>query len=669
MSMCDTGDAAAGVGEGAGRVATAHLDVRQQLTLSVLWFCVNFQSAALVPLVLPVQILLFFPAVKAGDAQQAVLLSWLATAAGVLAVLISPLVGALSDRTRGPLGRRRPYIAAGEVILLAAAVVLAAPRTIVLLLMGLLLFQVGANVLTAGYQGLLPDQVPFAQRGEASGWVGLMTILGNACSLGFAAVLLGQVASGSDTAIIRQGTLLFYGVSGVVLVLGVLVTLVGVHERPLVARARRTGGSVRARLAADWIGPWRSHSFRWVFLTRASVMLGLMLFMTYIEFYFANVGQGTSFVGETATLAVLALVGAASSALALGILSDRVGRVALVCFASCCMALAALAFVVAPGEVPLWPLGLLFGVGYGAYSSVDWALAVDVLPSADAAGKDMGLWSTATSLPNVLAPLAGGVVFFVAGKFGATAIGYRAVFALAALSMLAGGAFILVVRDSVGRPRRRRAGRRLRLGWRLAFRTGNGRARGFLRFWPFWERVTQLVNRQVAIPGPTYGLFKVEFAHFRGRSITLPDGTLVQSGARVAELHIQNKVLPDLASRRGAFELARMMAGDLTALAEWTERDDFPERVTAIYGFTILGRAARRFGFTVRERPHTVRSRLDRFFLTGLLALYNPDGVERLRQGTTYGSYPVEVWMSRGELRRRYGSAVIRVGVAPAPLE
>jgi MFS family permease len=656
--MRDMHDAADAAPAGAVRFGV-RLSVRQQLTLSILWFCVNFQSAALLPVVLPVQILPFFPQGSAGDAQQALLLSWLATAGGILALFIPPLVGSLSDRTTGAWGRRRPYIAAGELFLVLGAVVLAAPRGVAFLLAGLLIFQVGGSTLTAGYQGLLPDQVPQGQRGEASGYIGLMTILGNACSLGFAALLLGQVSAvgalAADASIIQRGSLLFYALTGLVLALGVMVTLVGVHEKPLIASIRLgSGATLRQRLTADWIGPWRSHNFRWVFLTRASVMLGLSLFMTYIEFYFAKVEHTTSFVGETAGLAVLALVGAATSALALGILSDRVGRVVLVCFASVCMALAALAFVVLPPGTPLWPLGLLFGVGYGAYSSVDWALAVDVLPAAEAAGKDMGLWSTATTLPGVLAPLVGGLVFIVVGFFGQTALAYRAVFALAALSMLGGAAFILVVRDTVGAPRRVH-GRRLHVGWRLAFRTGAGRAHGFLRFWPFWERVTLLVNRQTAIPKAPYGLLKAQFARHHGRAITLPDGTVVRSGDRIAELHIQNHLLPNLASHRGIWELARMFAGDLGALAAWAERPDFPAGVKAAYGFTILGRGAARLGFTLRERPHTLRSWLDGFFLTGLLALYSPRGVDRLRQGTTYGSYPVEIWMSRGELRRRYG--------------
>ena len=53
-------------------------------------------------------------------------------------------------------------------------------------------------------------------------------------------------------------------------------------------------------------------------------------------------------------------------------------------------------------------IGAVFGIGYGAYTSVDWALATDVLPNMDDAAKDMGIWHIALTVPQLIAtPLAG----------------------------------------------------------------------------------------------------------------------------------------------------------------------------------------------------------------------------------------------------------------------
>src|SRR5262249_33210574 len=186
---------------------------RQHLTLSVLWFALNLQSAALLPIVLPVQILPIVAPGEVGSTQQAAILSILSTVSALIA-MAAPLAGALSDRTTSVWGRRRPYIMAGALLLLLGASVLATPRRVAFLLAGLVLFQLGGTVCTAGYLGLLPDLVPQAQRGEASGYIGLMTILGNVCSLGIAALLLGQVTSGAATGTIHRGVLVYYTLTG-----------------------------------------------------------------------------------------------------------------------------------------------------------------------------------------------------------------------------------------------------------------------------------------------------------------------------------------------------------------------------------------------------------------------------------------------------------------------
>ena len=51
-----------------------------------------------------------------------------------------------------------------------------------------------------------------------------------------------------------------------------------------------------------------------------------------------------------------------------------------------------------------------FGIGYGAYMSVDMALTTEVLPPTDKAGKFMGIWSTMGVLAQVIGVTIGGVI-------------------------------------------------------------------------------------------------------------------------------------------------------------------------------------------------------------------------------------------------------------------
>jgi MFS family permease len=437
-------------------VKVPQLSHTKQLILNFLWFPLNAETAALLPIVIPTQLLLFVPSSQVGSAEQATVLSWLVVAASIVSLLMPPFIGALSDRTRGKLGRRRPYLLAGGLLLVASTPLLVNASTIVDFLAGLALLHGGMNLINSAYQSLVPDRVPQEQRGMASGYVGGLTILGSVASLALAAYLLGGVNQHAFNAeMVRHNAGIYYIVTASLMTLGILITVLGVHEIPYRRTSRsvereRTVAAFAWRLVHHWVEPWRKYNFTLVFLTRTAIMLGLAMFMTYVEYYFARVQNVTNFVATTALIAVLALGGGVISGVLSGVLSDRMKRRApVVCVATLFMAATSFAFVVASGKLGfwLWPLGVLFGLGYGAFSSVDWALTIDALPSLKEAGKHLGLWNASNTIPAIIAPLLGGSIISMAGGHGHLELGYRLVFACATVFLLLAAIGILFVRE------------------------------------------------------------------------------------------------------------------------------------------------------------------------------------------------------------------------------
>ena len=128
-----------------------------------------------------------------------------------------------------------------------------------------------------------------------------------------------------------------------------------------------------------------------------------------------------------------------------GYLSDRIRRRRIFVYLSSGLqaAVSTILLFSLVSDLPLvYGLGIVFGAGYGAYSSVDWAMACDVLPERErSAAKDMALFHVAYTLPQVVAPALLAPVLFVLNRSGGSALGlatggnlgYRVVFASAAI--------------------------------------------------------------------------------------------------------------------------------------------------------------------------------------------------------------------------------------------
>ena len=104
-------------------------------------------------------------------------------------------------------------------------------------------------------------------------------------------------------------------------------------------------------------------------------------------------------------------------------------------------------------------VGVFFGFGFGAYTSVDWALGTDVLPDKAEAGKDMSVWHISMVLPQQIGPILAATVILerfarpkeiIDGKLTATygVTGYLVVLAAAAVCFFLSGILVRKVKGS-----------------------------------------------------------------------------------------------------------------------------------------------------------------------------------------------------------------------------
>lgn len=392
----------------------------QHLRLASFWFGLYFLYTPIGTSLVPDQVDALVP-----KERQALAIGVLLGIGAFFAMAVPPFIGRWSDRVTTRFGRRRPFIVAGTAGTAVSLVVMAIAPDYPLYVIGYCLVQLFANGAGAAYSGVIPDVVPEEDVGTASGWLAVMVLVGSAGGL-----LANVVFAGIG---VKRLT---YVAIGVVLCLTLLPTLKAARgegskpplppdPRPLRERAR------------DFFAPLRGGDFAWVVATRLINAAGIAAVTPFtLNFFRDVVGVGNPDVFNPIWYLVV-LVFAGPFGYVGGRLSDRIGRKRFVYWSGGLQAAVAFVFIVlyphSAGVVLL--LGAVYGVGYGLYNAVDWALAVDTLPDREHSAKDMGLFHIALTLPGNVVPFLAGVTLDRINAGGGTQ-GYRVVFGSAAVFFL-----------------------------------------------------------------------------------------------------------------------------------------------------------------------------------------------------------------------------------------
>ncbi|WP_283136445.1 MFS transporter [Rhizohabitans arisaemae] len=344
---------------------------------------------------------------------------------GVVGILSNPLVGRISDITRGRLGRRRPWLIAGLIVIVPAALGTGGATSVVELTLWWSFLQLGANMLMAPLTATIPDLVPPARRGLASACLGI--------SWAFAPVLgtaVHSLTGDADatypvlTVLITAAYLLF------------ILTLRGDRTQPAgirpAARERRRRGDRDLTLA--WL-------HRFLFALGQNVAISYLFFYLQDVIRYETLHPGRSTDDGVLILTAIYAPCVVVAALVAGVLSDRAHRHKVyIVGATVVFAGGTLFGAFTANWEGVLLLSALTGIGFGAYEAVSMAMVIHLLPDEERRARDLSLVNVATLIAIAVGPTVAASLIHQAG--------YLLMFVGAGGAVLASGLVVTLIRGA-----------------------------------------------------------------------------------------------------------------------------------------------------------------------------------------------------------------------------
>lgn len=349
------------------------------------------------------------------------LLSMAALGGATVASFANIIFGMLSDRSYRLRGTRRPWIAASLVALVACYAAFHLATTPVSLLLAVAALQVAINMGFSPIFAMMADEVPDAQKGLVGGLMGTGQPIGS-----FVAVVI-VYAPGLDDA------------GRYLLLCAIFVAMIA----PFLLLIRERGEAEPAPTGRQ--ASQRRWDFGRAWAARVLVQVAGNALGTYGFYYFMAVMGETGAKANGAPTRLIATVMATATIVALimtvltGKFSDRtMRRKPFLAIAAVAMAagLGAMALAEGPG---LAAAGYIIALSsMSVFLGIHSALAMQLLPSPQHRGRDLGVMNLTNTLPAIAAPL---LAFYLAPEHG----GFAPLLVTLLVLTLAGGAVVLTV--------------------------------------------------------------------------------------------------------------------------------------------------------------------------------------------------------------------------------
>ena len=345
-------------------------------------------------------------------------------------LVLSPVIGVWSDRTRSRLGRRTPFMIAGAVLGTVALVGVALAPTVLMVGLAWAVGMIGWSTTGQAIQNVQADRVPEEQRGRISALTGVMTQIAPVLGIGIAYA-------------VSSSTLLVFVVPG--LLGAALVVLFPFFKPEGDSRGlvHTSGVTLRDVVTSYGFNPRKYPDFGWNWLGRFVFFMGLYFNTTFGTFFYAQRLDVPvkEVAGIVAAIGVIGVVAATGGAIGGGFLSDKLGRRKLFTLIGSVLFVAGAVTEAFAHSLPQLIVGaVVMQLAIAVFSAVDQAIVFAVLPDRAQAGRYLAVVAFAQKIPSALAPLIAPLIITVGATGGEK--NYTQLYLIGAALALAGGLIV-----------------------------------------------------------------------------------------------------------------------------------------------------------------------------------------------------------------------------------
>ena len=354
----------------------------------------------------------------------------------VLALVLLPLFGKLSDRTSTRLGKRMPYILCGTACAVALTLALSGADVpgrfgLFIVLLGLLLIAMGTYRSPA--VALMPDVTPKPLRSKANAIINLMGALGGIYALAAVRLLVGQHADGR-----ADYTPVFIAVAAL-MALSVALLVWRVRENAL--RGENADPDEAQDASGGKLPPDQMRSLALILCSVALWYMGYNAVTTAYSKYFTRMWGDLS---GAASCLMIATGAAVVSYVPVGILSSRIGRKKMILIGVAVLAACfAVTGLIQSFSAILYALFVIVGFAWAAINVNSYPMVVEISRSGDV-GKYTGYYYTFSMAAQILTPILSGWLL--------EHVGYHTLFPYAAITVALAFATMLFVRHGDNKP-------------------------------------------------------------------------------------------------------------------------------------------------------------------------------------------------------------------------